>query len=92
MVRRAAFFLYRHASDVLSTGLAPRYPEDLTNLFKKADAVRKHLAVNRKDKDSKFRLILIESRVHRLARYYKTRGQLEPSFKYDSATVSTLIA
>ncbi|KLO14411.1 hypothetical protein SCHPADRAFT_872760 [Schizopora paradoxa] len=75
-----------------SNGLAPRYPEDLTNLFKKADAVRKHLAVNRKDKDSKFRLILIESRVHRLARYYKSRGQLEPSFKYDSATVSTLIA
>lgn len=31
-----------------------------------------HLERNRKDKDSKFRLILIESRIHRLARYYRT--------------------
>merc|ERR1712144_162285 len=33
---------------------------------KMAVAVRKHLEKNRKDKDSKFRLILIESRIHRL--------------------------
>jgi small subunit ribosomal protein S13e len=36
---------------------------------------------NRKDKDSKYRLILIESRIHRLARYYKTAGQLPPTWK-----------
>ncbi|THU84828.1 hypothetical protein K435DRAFT_927079 [Dendrothele bispora CBS 962.96] len=48
-------------------------------------AVRKHLEIDREDKDSKFRLILVESRIHRLARYYNT-------FKYDSATASTLIA
>ncbi len=29
--------------------------------------MRKHLERNRKDKDSKFRLILIESRIHRYA-------------------------
>jgi small subunit ribosomal protein S13e len=34
-------------------------------LIKKAVAVRKHLDRNKKDKDSKFRLILIESRIHR---------------------------
>ena len=33
------------------------------------------------DKDSKFRLILIESRIHRLARYYKTRRVLPPNWK-----------
>lgn len=54
--------------------------------------MRKHLETNRKDKDSKFRLILIESRIHRLARYYKTKQQIPPTFKYDSATASTLIA
>ena len=48
-----------------SNGLAPSIPEDLYHLIKKAVAVRKHLEVNRKDKDSKFRLILIESRIHR---------------------------
>jgi small subunit ribosomal protein S13e len=61
-------------------------------LIKKAAAVRKHLETNRKDKDSKFRLILIESRIHRLARYYKTKQQIPPTFKYEAATASTLIA
>ena len=75
-----------------NAGLAPQIPEDLWHLVKKAVAVRKHLEVNRKDKDSKFRLILIESRIHRLARYYKTKQQIPPTFKYDSATASTLIA
>ncbi|KAH7096804.1 ribosomal S13/S15 N-terminal domain-containing protein [Auriculariales sp. MPI-PUGE-AT-0066] len=73
-------------------GLAPSIPEDLWHLVKKAVAVRKHLEVNRKDKDSKFRLILIESRIHRLARYYKTKQQISPTFKYDAATASTLVA
>ena len=73
-------------------GLAPQIPEDLWHLVKKAVAVRKHLETNRKDKDSKFRLILIESRIHRLARYYKSKQQIPPTFKYDSATASTLIA
>merc|ERR1712130_98502 len=73
-------------------GLAPEIPEDLYMLIKKAVSVRKHLERNRKDKDSKFRLILIESRIHRLARYYKTVGVLPPTWKYESATASTLVA
>ncbi|XP_039002996.1 40S ribosomal protein S13-like isoform X2 [Hibiscus syriacus] len=36
---------------------------------------------NRKDKDSKFRLILVESRIHRLARYYKKTKKLPPVWK-----------
>merc|ERR1739845_163728 len=52
-------------------GLAPEVPEDLYNLIKKAVSVRKHITTNRSDKDAKFRLILIESRIHRLTRYYK---------------------
>jgi small subunit ribosomal protein S13e len=58
----------------------------------KAVAVRKHLERNRKDKDSKFRLILIESRIHRLSRYYKTVGVLPPTWRYESATASTMVA
>lgn len=56
-------------------GLAPEIPEDLYHLIKKAVSMRKHMERNRKDKDSKFRLILIESRIHRLARYYKVRAR-----------------
>nr|AAX48889.1 S13 [Suberites domuncula] len=73
-------------------GLAPRLPEDLYYLIKKAVAIRKHLEKHRKDKDSKFRLILVESRVHRLARYYKTKRMLPPNWKYESSTASALVA
>lgn len=75
-----------------ANGLAAAIPEDLYHLVKKAVQVRKHLERNRKDKDSKFRLILVESRVHRLARYYKAAKKLPPSWRYDSATASTLLA
>ncbi|KAL3901497.1 MAG: hypothetical protein SGCHY_000567 [Lobulomycetales sp.] len=75
-----------------SNGFAPEIPEDLYQLIKKAVSVRKHLERNRKDCDAKFRLILIESRVHRLSRYYKTVGNLPPNWKYESATASTLVA
>ncbi|CDO52663.1 hypothetical protein DV495_002815 [Geotrichum candidum] len=74
-----------------SNGLAPEIPEDLYHLIKKAVSVRKHLEKNRKDMDSKFRLILIESRIHRLSRYYKTVGVLPPTWKYESATASALV-
>ena len=73
-------------------GFAPEIPEDLYCLIKKAVAVRKHLDKFRQDKDAKFRLILIESRIHRVARYYKTVKALPPTWKYESATASTLVS
>ncbi|KAK4212976.1 Ribosomal S13/S15 N-terminal domain containing protein [Rhypophila sp. PSN 637] len=72
-------------------GLAPELPEDLFSLIKKAVSVRKHLERNRKDKDAKFRLILIESRIHRLGRYYKTVGVLPPTWKYESSNAATIV-
>ena len=73
-------------------GLGPQLPEDLYHLIKKAVNVRKHLERNRKDKDGKFRLILIESRIHRLARYYKRVESLPPTFKYESKKADTLVS
>eukprot|EP00992_Anisonema_acinus_P014959 TRINITY_DN9542_c0_g1_i1.p1 TRINITY_DN9542_c0_g1~~TRINITY_DN9542_c0_g1_i1.p1 ORF type:complete len:152 (+),score=20.88 TRINITY_DN9542_c0_g1_i1:76-531(+) len=73
-------------------GLAPQIPEDLYFLIKKAVNIRKHLEKSRKDKDAKFRMVLVESRIHRLARYYKRVKQLPPTWKYESATASTLVA
>merc|ERR1712130_65002 len=73
-------------------GFAPEIPEDLYCLIKKAVSVRKHLDKFRQDKDAKFRLILIESRIHRLARYYKLVKALPPNWKYESATASTLVS
>jgi small subunit ribosomal protein S13e len=75
-----------------ASGLAPDLPEDLYFLIKKAVSIRKHLERNNKDKDAKFRLILTESRIHRLARYYKRSKQLPASWRYVSQTASTLVA
>ena len=49
-------------------------------------------SLSQRDKDSKYRLILVESRVHRLARYYKRTGVLAPNWKYESATASALVS
>ena len=73
-------------------GLAPAIPEDLYCLIKKAVSIRKHLEKNRPDKDAKFRLILVESKIHRLARYYRRTRQVTPNWKYESATASALVA
>jgi len=75
-----------------TAGLAPELPEDLYHLIKKAVNIRRHLEKNRKDVDSKFRLILVESRVHRLSRYYKLKKYLPPNWKYESSTASALVA
>merc|ERR1712211_131437 len=75
-----------------SKALAPDLPADIYFLIEKAVSIRKHLERNRKDKDAQFRLILVESRIHRLARYYKLTGVLPPTWKYESSTASTLVA
>lgn len=73
------------------SGLAPQVPEDLYHLIKKAIAIRKHLEKFRKDKDAKFRLIQTESRIHRLARYYRNVKSLPATWRYNSKKADTLI-
>ena len=73
-------------------GVAPNLPEDLYHLIKKAVNVRKHIEKFRADRDGKFRLILIESRIHRLARYYRKVKSLPPTWRYQSKKASSLIA
>ncbi len=73
-------------------GLAPEIPEDLYMMIKRAVAIRKHIERNRRDKDAKFRLILVESRIHRLSRYYRSTKKLAPTFKYEAATANQLVA
>ncbi|KAJ1741507.1 ribosomal 40S subunit protein S13 [Coemansia sp. RSA 989] len=75
-----------------ANGLAPEIPEDLYFLIKKAVSMHKHMERYRKDNDAKYRLSLTEARITRLARYYKTSGQLPPTWKYDSKTASTLVS
>ncbi|RLF14250.1 MAG: 30S ribosomal protein S15 [Thermoprotei archaeon] len=71
-------------------GLAPPIPEDLANLIKRATRIRRHLEEHPKDKFSKRGLQLVESKVHRLIKYYKREGVLPPDFEYKPEKVSII--
>jgi len=74
-----------------TNGLAPELPEDLYYLIKKAVEMRKHLAKHRQDVQGKFKLILLESRIHRVSRYHKSNKQLPSNWKYDSSKAAALV-
>ena len=73
-------------------GLAPEIPEDLYHLMRRAVSIRKHIEKNKRDRDSKFRLILVESKIHRLVRYYKLNKQLPVTWRYDYQTALALVS
>ncbi len=63
-------------------------PEDLSSLVKKANDLRRHLDKNRKDHVNKRSLAMIESKIHRLVKYYRGKGQLRPDWEYKHAVAS----
>jgi small subunit ribosomal protein S15 len=67
-------------------------PEDLSNLVKKALSIRKHIETNHKDLEAKKGLNRTESKIYRLIKYYKKKGYLESTFKYDPEKIRTLVA
>lgn len=60
-------------------------------MIKKAVNIRRHMEKCRKDKSAKNRLILVESRIHRLARYYKKAKRLPNKWKYNAKTASAMV-
>ena len=68
------------------------YILDLYYLMKRAVAMRKHIEKNNRDKDSKYRLILVESKIHRQVRYYKLTKQIPANWKYDYQTALALVS
>jgi small subunit ribosomal protein S15 len=63
-------------------------PEDLSALLKKADHLRRHLEKNRKDYVNKRSLAMVESKIHRLVKYYRAKGQLRPEWQYKHVVAS----
>lgn len=63
--------------------LSTELPEDLENLIKKAVKLRNHLEKNKRDTHNKHGLQLIESKIHRLSRYYKSSGVLPEIWRYE---------
>lgn len=58
-------------------------PEDMYNLVRKAVNLRKHMDKNRKDYTSYRGLELTESKIRRLAKFYKKQGSLPEQWKWD---------
>lgn len=63
--------------------LLPDLPEDVAFLARKAIKVRRHLEENHKDLEARKGLNRTESKLRRLVKYYRKKGVLDSSFKYD---------
>ncbi|MEA2071652.1 MAG: 30S ribosomal protein S15 [Asgard group archaeon] len=69
----------------------PEFPEDFRNLVSKALALRRHLDAHPKDKHSRYGLQKIESKIRRLQKYYKNKGLIPESFKYDPKAAASIV-
>jgi len=67
-------------------------PEDLLYLMKRAVNLRRHLSEHPKDYSAKKGLIEIESKIHRLVKYYKRVGKLPADWKYTPEQAELLVS
>ena len=64
--------------------MLPEVPEDLSALFKKYAAVKKHLENNKHDETAARGLSLAESKINRLVKYYKRIGRIPETWKFNA--------
>ena len=67
--------------------LLTELPEDMSSLMKRSVYLRKHIETNKQDMSAVRGLLLTESKIKRLAKYYKRIGKLSPTWKYDPSSV-----
>lgn len=61
--------------------LAPEIPEDLRNLIDRARRMHIHLQTHLSDRYNRKRLQLVEAKIHRLVKYYRSVGKLPANFQ-----------
>jgi len=71
--------------------LAPERPEELINLMRKVVSLQAHLERNPKDQHNKHSLHLVESKIRRLVRYYKSEGKIPQDFEYSMESAKLLV-
>lgn len=71
--------------------ISPKLPYDLVALIKKDIAIMKHLETNRRDMTARRGLILTESKIRRLTKYYKRVDKLSADWSYDRGKAKLLI-
>ena len=68
-------------------GLMTKLPENLLALIKKSVSIRKHMEKHKQDQTSKRGLLLTESKINRLVKYYKRAKVLPADWTYDSSKI-----
>ncbi len=66
-------------------GVQPEIPDDLQALLKRVVHLQRHLTTHPKDLSNRRGLALMESRIRRLARYYRQRRRLPETWRYSAA-------
>jgi small subunit ribosomal protein S15 len=75
--------LGKSMSEVLtSNNIKSDMPEDLDKLVRKALGLQKHLRVHNSDHRNVRSLELVESKIHRLSKYYKREDKIPRTWKY----------
>jgi small subunit ribosomal protein S15 len=69
----------------------PEYPDDLLNLIRKAVRMSTHTKTSKNDTHNRVKLIHVESKIQRLAKYYSSKGMLPSGWKYDREKASLLV-
>ena len=64
--------------------LNSQIPEDLAGLLTRAKKLQDHLKTNKGDRKNVRSLELLESKIHRLHKYYKGIGRLPSNWKYSN--------
>jgi small subunit ribosomal protein S15 len=81
--KKIGFFLKKN-------NVGSKIPEDLQNLIRKALSLRKHLDKNVKDRHNKRSLQLVESKIHRLGKFYRRNGKLPEDWRYNPETAKLM--
>jgi len=84
MEERIACIMKRHKA-------YPPFPEDMYNLLKKAVLLTAHMQKNKRDYTSKRGLQITESKIRRLAKYYKGQKALPADWRYDIDKAKLLV-
>jgi small subunit ribosomal protein S15 len=66
-------------------------PEDMLNLMRKAVKMKRHLEDNTRDTHNRIKLIHVESKIRRLAKYYVKNKYLPSNWRYTSEKAALLI-
>ena len=70
--------------------LEPTIPEDLDNLLKKAKRLQTHLKKHNSDRKNVRSLEILEAKIHRLAKYYKSKGIIPMDWKYSTVVAQLM--